>query len=196
MIQRTSAIKFLRYLGIFCAITMGFYCIVATSEDDAEDAAAFDEDLTVASITVNDTDGPQELYKNCEKEVSINGAAEAAGVDVSDIKSLKLNGLKARYKDVTTDPVDQPFSCTVTITQVDPVGDNNATLPTIDIDQASSEWSNVKLSDDNLSAINYYIANRDSSFDICVECDVDIGLIDTFTATIEVSFDVEITPDL
>ena len=38
IIQRTGVVKFLRYLGVFCAITMGFFSIVATSEDDVADA--------------------------------------------------------------------------------------------------------------------------------------------------------------
>ena len=92
--------------------------------------------------------------------------------------------------------MEKAFSCVVNLTQVDPPGDNDTTFPTISITQASSEWSNVALSDDNLSAVNYFLANRDSSFDICVDCTVDLAEINSFTATIEVRWDVEITPDL
>ena len=85
MIQRTNSIKFLRYLGIFCALTMGFFSIVATSEDDVEDAAAFDEELQIASVTVTDGDpAPASLHEDCESGLSINGLADDASVDTDD----------------------------------------------------------------------------------------------------------------
>ena len=195
IIQRAGVFRFLRYVGIFCAITMGFFSIVATSEDDVEDAAAFDKDLDVASITVTDAQ-LQSTYKNCEQEISLNGLADDAGVDISNIKSVKLNGLKARYQNVILNPEVDDFSCTVTITQVNPAGDNDTKLPDINVKVGSSEWGGVALTDDNLSVINYYLANRDSSFDICAVCTDDLTPVESFSATIEVRFDVEITPDL
>ena len=56
IIQKAGVIKFTRYLAIFCAITMGFICIVASSEDDIEDELAFDKNLQVASVEVTEGD--------------------------------------------------------------------------------------------------------------------------------------------
>ena len=197
IIQRAGIIKFARYLAIFCAITMGFFCIVATSEDDAEDAveeaAAFDEDIEVASVTVTSGDpAPTSLHKNCELGISINGLATDAGVDTSDIKSIKLNSLSARYRNADITPDTGTFTCSATLS-----GDQNTTFPSIDVVEGNGDWIGATLSQNNLDAVNYYLDNRDAVFDICAVCDADVGnTIEDFTADIEVKMDVEITPDL
>jgi len=53
-IQKANTIKFFRYLAIFCAITMGFFSIVATSSEDAKDALGI-------TIPFNDEEAEMEL---------------------------------------------------------------------------------------------------------------------------------------
>ncbi|RLB97498.1 MAG: hypothetical protein DRH90_23285 [Deltaproteobacteria bacterium] len=206
IIQRAGVLKYLRYLGIFCALTMGFFSIVATSEDDVEDALdlTFDKDfdLTVEEITVDKTTETTaaEVFEECELGLTVNdGIANLEDADVPDmdIDNVTLNAFEARYKDATWDPGNETLTCEVSLTQVGGDGTNDITVGPITITQSSATWSPwITITPADVSAINYYLQNRDAAFDLCVECDDNASAIDTFSVTFEVNFDVNIEGSL
>ena len=208
-IQKASTIKFFRYLAIFCAITMGFFSIVATSEDDVKDALnlTFDEnaDLTTEEVTVDKTDLVQEAadFEDCAEGLTVQSGLDALeDVDLSevDINSVEINALQYLYNNADYNGGDPDFSCVIEINEIDPplqsVRDPyNTTLPAIQVNQTNVDWTTFSLTQDNIDTISYYLANLNEDFDICVECDVVTGEEDTFTATFKLNFDVNIKGD-
>jgi len=132
IIQKAGVIKFARYLAIFCAITMGFFCIVATSEDDAADIVSIpvdaDYDLSAGEVTVDKTNEittAEDLKdaKKCTADLSVNGllathpnAEDIEKVNIETI-SYREEGIKVRYKDAITDPALEDFTCTVSFAE-------------------------------------------------------------------------------
>ncbi len=207
IIQKAGVLKYLRYLGIFCAITMGFFSIVATSEDDVADTlgidTSFDQDfdLTVEPVTVEKTATPTAADETeCELGLTVNAGIDSLEsseiVDV-DIDNVTLNVLEARYKDASWSPGDEEFTCTVSLTEVAAEGTNNITVGPITVTQESAEWSEwITLTPTDMSAINYYLQNRDAAFDLCVVCSDNSEVIEAFSVTVEVNFDVNIEGSL
>ena len=198
IIQKTGVLKYLRYLGIFCAITMGFFSIVATSEDDVKDAigdaAATDADVTYGPFTVSKVAPADE--QRCETDISINDGLDEAGVDIGDIGDIELNKLQARYRNSSWAPGTESFVCRVALTDLG-AGGNDLSTDAITIEQRDATWSEyITLTSDQISVINYYLDNRDARFDICVVCSDNAGDIETFSVDIEVNFNVEVTPEL
>lgn len=211
IIQKAGVLKYLRYLGIFCALTMGFVSIVATSEEDAADALGVDTDfdqdfdLAVNEITVEKTaePGPAAAYSNCEENLSIQqgiDALENSDIDDVDLDSVTLNYLEVRYKDATWQTLAaDSLTCSVSLTEVDPPATRdayNTTFPSIQIIQNSSDWTSLTLSDDNKTVINHYLNNRTEEFHICVECDDNAGEITEFSVTVEANLDIKIKGSL
>jgi len=181
IIQKTGMLKYLRYLGIFCAITMGFMTIVATGEDDAEDLAAdivdidFDEnaDLELDSVTIEKSDAEVQIAateQTCDT-TSVNQAiadANIEGIDNVTIKTVKLLYVQARYRNATWAPSSSTsLTCTASISG----GGPDATFTATAINAANSDWVNLTLPTAAQDAINYYLTNRGEAFTYCVVCD-------------------------
>jgi len=207
IIQKAGMFKFLRYLGIFCALTMGFFSIVATSEDDVKDALnlTFDKDfdLTVQDITVSKNAGPgaAAVFEVCEEKIAVQDGIDALeDADLSDvsISRVSLNTLEVRNTNTTwTTTGGDILTCEISLTEIDPPAAEvrapyDTTLPEIQITQAETTWVSLTLSQENLDVINYYLANRLEKFDICVECDDQLEEITEFNVTVQINFDVNI----
>ena len=194
MIQRTNTIKFLRYLGIFCALTMGFFSIVATSEDDVEDALAQEGDATYGPFTVSKTAeaGAAATESECEVGVSINDALDEVDIDIGDIELKKL---EVSYRNATWEGTGD-FTCWVELTDLGGGGYDLTTDP-ITFQERGDTWSSpITATSDELSAINYFLDHRDEEFTICAVCSDNAGDITSYSVEIEINFRVEITPDL
>ena len=139
IIQKAGVIKFLRYLGIFCALTMGFFSIVGSDESDVEDAAAQDVDLTLDPITVTKPAALDVI--ECETGLTINDGIIDAGVDTGDIKSVELNKLEARYRNSSWIPDTEAFKCSVSMTEDGGDGTNDITVGPIAIEKRGVVWS-------------------------------------------------------
>lgn len=207
IIQKTGVLKYLRYLGVFCAITMGFFSIVATSEDDVKDALdiTFDKDfdLTVEPITVDKVGDAGALsVDKCEVGITVNDGIAAAAEEYPDlldvdIEGVTLNALEARYHNSSALPVGMlPFQCEVSLTEVGGDGSNDITVGPFSVAaRAENDWSDpISLTPADVTAINYYLENRDVPMDLCVICN-DNG-IDSLAVTVEVNFDVNIEGEL
>ncbi|MBW2176646.1 MAG: hypothetical protein JRH03_06805, partial [Deltaproteobacteria bacterium] len=107
IIQKAGVFKFLRYLGIFCALTMGFFSIVATSEDDVADTLGIDTefstnaDVELPSINVKKDAQPQfaAVYAasgTTTVQTAIDQANTEALDDV-DITSVTLKSMEIEY---------------------------------------------------------------------------------------------------
>lgn len=204
MVQRAGVFKFVRYVGVFCAIAMGFFSIVATSEDDVEDALNLnfdkDFDLTVDEISVSK---PGQLaVEGCQFGLTTNAGIDNLEdedlLDV-DIDKVTLRELQARYRDTAWEPQSEDFSCEVSLSELGGDGSHDILIEDIPIDARDavdgwSEWITITPAD--ASAINYYLQNRDVAFDLCVECDDNEGAITSFKATIQVNFKVNIEGSL
>jgi len=202
IIQRAGIIKFARYLAIFCAITMGFFCIVATSEDDAEDAAAdaagipesADATLQMPPVEVEKGTGgasidPFDDTKNCgsttiQEELNNSDLSE----DLLDlIDSVQFTQLDVDYV-ISFDGASEPLTCTLTITY----NAADVTIGTITVDQANNSLEAVTVPPSAMEAINYHLANWSAPLDYCVTC-TDTGVTQNYTLTYTPKFQVEVS---
>lgn len=206
-IQKANTIKFFRYLAIFCAITMGFFSIVATSEDDVKDALniTFDEDfdLTMDEITVDKGDpAPADAFEDCALGYSVAQALadlNNADVDSADIDSVSLNSLAYKYSNGTW-PIagGGTVTCTVSMTQVDRSGDpQDTTFADIEIDEENEAWTGLPSpTTENINVVGYYLTNKGEAFDICIVCDEVGGPTDDFAVAMQIKMNVNVRGEL
>ncbi|MBT8352613.1 MAG: hypothetical protein KJO26_15450 [Deltaproteobacteria bacterium] len=194
IITKAGKFKMIRFLCVFCAILFGFLTLVGTSEDDADDIVDIDfdtdADLELDSITVNESVNTLSSIlaagdANCGT-TTINDALEAANIDdldEVDIDSVTLNGASGTYTANWTPGTVTTFSCSAT------VSGSQADI-TVDETAINGSEGTIVVSTDNLSALEYYLNNRDETFTYCVTC-TDTEL-DTFSVTYDITLDVNI----
>jgi len=185
-IQKASTIKFFRYLAIFCAITMGFFSIVATSEDDAKDALAvdFSEEVTletppveVEKVGVGDADaGPE-----CET-ITVNEAItlalaeeEITFIDYTDVDSIDLDNATCTYTAVWVGQFSD-ISCTLKVS-----GPEGAPTATVTAQAISGAEGSLTIDDATKTAIQYYLDNPDTAMTACYECTDDPETVTSYT---------------
>ncbi|MCG6909009.1 MAG: hypothetical protein LJE94_02660 [Deltaproteobacteria bacterium] len=211
IIQKAGVFRLLRYLGVFCAITMGFFSIVATSEDDVKDALdlEFSEnyELSTGEVTVAKPAAVQiaEVVKGCTDSLSVRGVMQNLedweDIEKVDIDSIKLDPKKIRveYRNAWTDPANETFSCTATFEELNPPDTRDAytfSLPAFDVTFNDSTWKtavDIDPTDEMMNAINYFLANRAETFKICYECTFDEQTIDDWSVGIRLILPVKIT---
>lgn len=187
-IQKTNTIKFFRYLAIFCAITMGFFSIVATSEDDVKDALAvdFSEDVTLETTPVEVEKvevAAADAGPVCET-MSINEAIDLAVADLDikissdDVNDIILNDASVTYSatwkgDFTT------IKCKLDISGAK--GEEpTATISDIAV---SGETNTLTLDEATKDVIQHYLDNPDTPMKACYECTDDPETVDSYLVT-------------
>ena len=216
IIQKAGVLKYLRYLGIFCAITMGFFSIVATSEDDAADVLGIDTDfsesaeLELDEVTVAKSGDAQIAvdYKDCGQQTSIAQLvkdANISGLEDVDVTSVTFNSVQAKFREATWLPnTVATYQCRLEVTEVDPpeatVRDPyDAIFTGIAVDSASKDWVSISFDEDGTRAINGYLndylGDQLLVFEYCVGCD-DNNEVDTFSAIHALRLNVTIKGDL
>jgi hypothetical protein len=193
IIQKTSTLKFLRYLGIFCAITMGFFSIVATSEDDAADAIGVpesaDTSFNLQSVEVVKGTGGLATEEECGS-TTIQDELDNSDLsqDLLDlIDTIQFTQLDIDYV-LSFDGAEEPLTCTLTI-------EYNAAdveIATITVDQANASLKAVTVPDTAMEAINYHLANWDAPLVYCVTC-TDNDLSANYTLTYTPTFQVKVS---
>ncbi|MEN8245315.1 MAG: hypothetical protein ABFS43_10485 [Thermodesulfobacteriota bacterium] len=204
IIQRAGVLKFLRYLGIFCAITMGFFSIVATSEEDAKDALGVeipfegDAEIELDPVTVEKADevAPTEGDPDCPDvtvqqvlDDALAGLIDGVTVTGDDVDTITLNYASSNYTvawsgaGAVTD-----ITCWLTITGL------TTPAQSIELDHTvlQNSTGSVHLDADELAVINFYLQNRTEQFEYCYTCTSTAG-IDDYTAefTLEIGVTVE-----
>lgn len=203
IIQKAGVLRYLRYLGIFCVIAMGFFSIVATSEDDAADAlgipSSADTDLALQSVTVEKGTGglsvnPFASTTNCgattiQTELDNSGLSQ----DLLDLaSSIEFTQLDIDYT-YSVDGALEDLSCTLTI-------EYNAAdveIGTVTIDTADKSLVslvNVTVPTTAMEAINYYLAKANWSVPLnyCVVC-TDTDTVQNYTLTYSPTFKVKVS---
>lgn len=199
IITKAGRFKLIRFLGVFCAIVMGFMTLVATSEDDVTDAVDidFDEDATLDlnSVTVNESVNTLSIQAvgdaNCGS-TSIDAALDAADIDdldQVDIDSVTLNSIGGTYTASWLPDTVTSFTCSASISGA--AGD--ITVAETAMNDVEGNLDN-QLSAAEIDALNYYLDNRGEVFTYCVTCD-DTEL-DSFTVTYDIEVNVTIEGEI
>jgi len=201
IISKAGKFKTLRFLGVLCAIVMGFMTLVGCSEDDVKDAVDDIVDIDFSKnaafelepVTVEKVSGAsiQATGDDCDT-LTINDALDAVedeieDLDRVDIDTVELEYVEASYSDASWTPADNmSLSCSLTIT---------GSQPTIYIAETvingASGIIDVALTQDQIDVINYYLSHRNEEFTYCVACDDTEG-IDTYTVTYYIDINVSI----
>jgi hypothetical protein len=209
IIQKAGVLKYLRYLGIFCAITMGFFSIVATSEDDAKDALGIDDsfsksaDVELPEINVTKTSEAAAAANPETGQTTVQAAIDEAnieGLDEVDIDSVTLNDMEIEYRDTNWKPdTMESITCVLDIKEVNPPATRDAydaTFAGILINEINPNAASipVSLTTEQARAWNYYIKkdNWDKPFNYTLLCDDDGGAITDFDITLNVVLGITI----
>ena len=217
IIQKTGILKNLRYLGVFCVITMGFLSIVATSEEDAADTLGIDTEfnesanLELGEVTVAKVGDAQIAVdiKDCGQQTSIAqlvADANISGLEDVDVKSVTFNKVEAKFRDASWLPNSvASYQCRLEVTEVDPPDAGirepyDAVFSGIAVDSANKDWVSITYGEEGQRAIDgylndYFLGDGTLVFEYCVVCD-DGGLVDSFSAIHAVRFNITINGDL
>lgn len=191
IITKSGKFKVLRFIGVFCAIIMGFMTLVGTSEDDADDIIDIDFDaeaeVELDPVTVTQASGAsiQIAGSDCGT-ISINGALEELedeieNLDEVDIDSVDFDYISGTYSDVQWTPnPPATITCSLTIT-----GTQSTTIAETVINGSDGNIDNT-LTPDQIAVLNYYLDNRNEEFTYCVTC------TDTELTTYSVTYNVDI----
>jgi hypothetical protein len=194
ILSKAGKFKTVRFLGVLCAIVMGFLTLVATSEDDAKDIididfnanATFDlEPVTVDRAAVTSI---QAAGDDCDT-LTINEALAAVEDDIEDLDEVDIDDVELQYVEGTYTATWLPeevtsFSCSLTIT-----GTNSTTIAQTAINGSGGSLDDT-LTQEQRDVINYYLTNRGEEFTYCVVCDD--TEITSYSVTYNVSIGVEI----
>ena len=206
IITKAGKFNMIRFLGIFCAIAMGFLTLVATSEDDVKDAVDIDfsetadielNDVTVERIAVASIYGAGD---DCD-DISVAQALidleeQIEDLDEVDIEEIDLEYVEGTYSGATWLPAEiTAITCSLTITGV--TAEQSTTIAETVIQRAggaSGALSTDDLTDDQRDVLNFYLENRDEEFEYCVECsDTDL---DSYSVTYSVNIGIEISGEI
>ena len=195
MINRFSTMKkSLRIVFVFSVMMFGM-CVLSAC-DSAEDLVKSLVDIDfekAANITLKEvtaeklgTASIQAAGDDCGS-ISVAQAledlkAEIEDLDLIDIESVELNYVNASYKNASWTPNDGPLTCRLSIT-----GTQRTEIAETAVSGASGEIT-VNLTDDQINVINYYLANRNETFNYCLECDGDT--LDSYYVTYAVDINV------
>ena len=198
ILSKAGTFKTLRFLGIFCAIVMGFMTLVGTSEDDAKDIvdvdfdanATFELDPITVDQSVNTLSIQAAGEANCGS-LTINEALAAVEDEIEDLDQVDIDDVELRFVEGTYTANWLPdtvasFSCSLTI---------SGSQPTITIAETAINGTEGPLNDilteEQIGVINYYLSNRNEAFSYCVTCD-DVEL-DSYSVTYNVDIEVTIS---
>lgn len=198
IIQKAGVFKFFRYLGIFCAITMGFFSIVATSEDDVADAVGVpesaDTELEMQPVTVEKGTGGLnvDLLDTTQNCGSTTIQDELDKADLSEelldmIDTVQFTQLDIDYV-VAFNGAEEPLACTLTIEY----NAEDVEIGTVTVDQANNSLEKVEVPSTAMEAINYFLANWDATMNYCVVCE-DTGVAVNYTLTYTPKFLVKVS---
>lgn len=189
IIQRAGVFKFFRYLGIFCALTMGFFSIVATSEDDVKDALAvdFSEDVTLETppVEVEKVEvAPGDAGPECET-MTVNEAIDLAlaqeeidFIDYSDVDDIILKDASITYSATWVGDFTK-IKCELKLTGPK-AEDPSATISDIAV---SGETNTLTLDNATKTVIQHYLDNPDKPMTACYTCTDDPALVDSYIVT-------------
>ena len=202
MISKTGTIKTLRMLGFFCAIAMGFMCLVGTSSDDVEDAVGvpdFDEPATIEleSVTTSFSSGASIMANGDCDDMSVRDAIAAIedeigeSLDSLDDLRIRVTGVRGTYTADWEPDTEGPITCRLSIT-----GTQSAEIAVTVIDEVQGSIDGT-LDQGDLDAINYYLNedNWDETFTYCVSC-TDTSGITSYTVTYDVIIDIQVKGDI
>lgn len=198
IIQRAGVLKYLRYLGIFCAITMGFFSIVATSEDDAADILGLpdsaDTEFELQSVEVTKAANGADIQPQFYITEGCGTTTIQEQLDMSDLSddlldvvdSIEFQALDAGFQVTTFTGDNELLTCTLTVAY----NNEKVEIGTIQVQDLSvdtlTEVKSVTILEGALEAINFYLAkaNWNVPLDYCVSCSEEDGtLIDSYTLT-------------
>ncbi|PIE70722.1 MAG: hypothetical protein CSA22_06110 [Deltaproteobacteria bacterium] len=187
-----------RLWGVFCIVVMGFLTLVGTSSDDAKDLVDinFEKDAVfdLDPITVSSRSGAFSVMAAGDDcgSTSINEALDRANIediDDVDIDSIKLEYLAGSYTATWKPSRISSFTCSVRVTG--PAGD--ITIAETAINGRSGDLNDI-LTDDEISAINYYLRHRDETFTYCVTCQDDD--LNSYSVTYDLDLGVHIKGEI
>jgi hypothetical protein len=178
MIQKLHLLKTIRVLTIFSVMAFGFIAIVGTSSDDAKDLvdyefekeAEFELPAVVAEKKVSsDNSSLFEAEENDCNTTTIQAELNKIEDEIKDldkikIKKLTLNYVKVDYTASWTPSTIQDLTCYLVVR-----GEKSTVLSETAINNPSGSQT-LNLTDAQKEVINYYLSNRDKSFEYCVEC--------------------------
>lgn len=189
MIEKLHLLKTIRVLLIFSVMAFGFIAIVGTSSDDAkklvdyefEKDAEFELPAVVAEKRVSsDNSSPFAAGDDCDA-TTINAELDKIKDDIKDldkikIKKVTLDYMKVNYTASWTPSTIRDLTCYLVV-----YGPENAVFSETAINNPSGSQT-LTLTDAQTEVINYYLSNRDESFEYCVEC-ANADSIDEYTVT-------------
>ena len=189
MIQKLHLLKTIRVLLIFSVMAFGFIAIVGTSSDDAkklvdyefEKDAEFELPAVVAEKRVSsDNSSLFAAGDDCDA-TTINAELDKIKDDIKDldkikIKKVTLDYMKVNYTASWTPSTIRDLTCYLVV-----YGPENAVFSETAINNPSGSQT-LTLTDAQTEVINYYVSNRDESFEYCVEC-ANADSIDEYTVT-------------
>jgi hypothetical protein len=198
MIQKLHLLKTIRVLLIFSVMAFGFIAIVGTSSDDAKDLvdyefetdAEFELPAVVAIKRVSSDDPtPSAVGDDCGA-TTINAELEKIEDEIEDldkikIKKVTLDYMKVDYTASWTPSTIRDLTCYLVVR-----GEKSTVLSETAINNPSGSQT-LSLTDAQTEVINYYLSNRDESFEYCVEC-ANADNIDEYTVTYLVDIGVTI----
>jgi hypothetical protein len=189
MIQKLHLLKTIRVLLIFSVMAFGFIAIVGTSSDDAKDLvdyefetdAEFELPAVVAEKRVSsDMFGLLAAGDDCGA-TTINAELNKIEDEIEDldkikIKKVTLDYMKVGYTASWTPSTIRDLTCYLVVR-----GEKSTVLSETAINNPSGSQT-LSLTDAQTEVINYYLSNRDESFEYCVEC-ANADNIDEYTVT-------------
>lgn len=198
MIQKLHLLKTIRVLLIFSVMAFGFIAIVGTSSDDAkklvdyefEKDAEFELPAVVAEKRVSsDNYTPSAIGDDCGA-TTIKIELDKIKDDIKDldkikIKKVTLDYMKVDYTASWTPSTIRDLTCYLKI-----YGPKSAVVSETAINNPSGSQT-LTLTDAQTEVINYYLSNRNESFEYCVEC-VNADNIYEYTVTYLVDIGVTI----
>jgi hypothetical protein len=166
----------LKVLSIFVvaiiALSMAivFGCAIEdTAEESADTSFSNEVEFNLDPLTFDDSEDIQTRDGQCG-QTSVKQQLEANDIDPSEAKisSITIQYIETRYKNATWAPEElSEVTCTLWVW-----GD---TKERVDITKtavkgAGSDWTEIDVSADATTLLNYYLKNRGEEFDYCVEC--------------------------
>ncbi len=204
IIQKTSILKIMRFLCIFCAIGIGFIPIVGCSSDDAADVVSdivdvdFEEDadLELSDVaTDNSSESVSAMAAGDEcNTTSINTEIDAIEDEIEGLSAVSIESVTLRSATATYNATWDPATATSLICSLTITGDlGNATIGGEAFNQ---QTGTITVNDQaTLDVINNYLSNRDEQFTFCAICSDTTG-IDTYSVTYSLLVSVTITGNI
>ena len=185
IIQRAGVFKFLRYLSIFCAVTMGLFSMVACSEDDVEDAVldaggvpeSANTTFEFVPITVTKVGGAginPSLVKTGCADTTIQAEINNSDLDqelIDRIATIQFTQLDILYTSVPAPDGTKGELVTCTLTIDYPAG-TPVTIGSAQILHPSETLTGLAVPQTAMDTVNYYLNKEHwaENLHYCVSC--------------------------